>query len=131
MNLLISIIMTSMEISYKNSKEVDKMWERIALRKSKYELSSLLMKKILAVFVILDFNTSCCISLSAATPLFEYMKITGELRSFDTFFVLFLHFTTWCVLCVCMCVSVCVSVCVCALQSIMKSWKSSIRYSAR
>ena len=78
MNLLISIIMTSMDISYKNSKEVNKMWERIAQRKAKYQLSSVLMKKILTVFAILDFNTSCCISLSAATPLFEHMSITGE-----------------------------------------------------
>jgi hypothetical protein len=78
MNLLISIIMTSMEISYKNSKEVDKMWDRITIRKAKYQLSGLLMKKILAVFVILDFNTSCSISLSASTPLFEFMSITGE-----------------------------------------------------
>lgn len=74
-----------MDISYKNSKEVDKMWARIALRKVKFELSSLLMKKILAVFVILDFNTSCCISLSAATPLFEYMAITGHSEVVEIF----------------------------------------------
>jgi hypothetical protein len=78
MNLLISIIMTSMDISYKNSKEVDKMWHRISQKKAKFQLSNVLMKKILAVFVILDFNTSCAISLSAATPLYEYMSITGE-----------------------------------------------------
>ena len=78
MNLLISIIMTSMDISYKNSKEVDRMWLRISQKKKKFQLSNLLMKKILAVFVILDFNTSCAISLSAATPMFEYMSITGE-----------------------------------------------------
>ena len=79
MNLLISIIMTSMEISYKNSKEVDKMWIKITNKKEKYQISNLLMKKILAVFVILDFNSSCSISLAAAAPLFEYLNITGKI----------------------------------------------------
>lgn len=78
MNLLISIIITSMEISYHNSRAVEKMWQRIAQKKEKYQLSNLLMKKILAVFVILDFNTSCAISLSASTPLFEFLSITGK-----------------------------------------------------
>lgn len=91
------------------------MWERIALRKAKYELSSLLMKKILAVFVILDFNTSCCISLSAATPLFEYMTITGEYPYFLILDVVPSRVTTGCLV----------------LQSIARSLKFSIGYDDR
>jgi hypothetical protein len=106
MNLLISIIMTSMDISYKNSKEVDKMWLRISHKKEKYQLSNLLMKKILAVFVILDFNTSCAISLSAATPFFEFMSITGAYCNMkrmycSTLFSKFMLFLIIVTLCLC------------------------------